>query len=135
MISGRLISRSCTTSWSDWNHGDLYLTAEALVRVRLPVPTAEGRRLRDTVGPTPRYRDLPSADEAGPLLDLDPTNRCIRLTEITSARLRRGAFNDRLALTLQDGTRSKLLWLRVDPAYDVLARELPDRLGTAFRRG
>lgn len=133
MISGRLISRSCTTSWSDWNHGDLYLTAEALVRVRLPVPSAEGRRLRDTVGPTPRYRDLPSAEEAGPLLALDPTNRCIRLAEVASARLHRGILTDRLALTTQDGAHLTLLWLRADPAYDVLAHELPERLGAAFR--
>ena len=133
MISGRLISRSCTTSWSDRHHGDLYLTAEALVRVRLPVPTAEGRRLRDSVGPTPRYRDLPSAEEAGPLLALDPTNRCIRLAEVASARLHRGILTDRLALTTQDGAHLKLLWLRADPAYDVLAHELPDRLGAAFR--
>ena len=135
MISGRLISRSCTTSWSDRDHGDLYLTAEALVRVRLPVPTAEGRRLRDTVGPTPRYQDLPSADEAGPLLALDPTNRCVRLDQVASARLHRGILSDRLGLTMRDGTRLKLLWLRVDPAYDVLADALPERLGSAFRRG
>lgn len=105
------------------------------MRVRLPVPTAEGRRLRDTVGPAPRYRDLPSADEAGPLLALDPTNRCIRLDEVASARLHRGILNDRLALTLQEGSRLTLFWLRVDPAYDVLAQELPERLGSAFRTG
>lgn len=135
MIVGRLVSRSCTTSWSDWNHGDLYLTAEALVRVRLPVPTAEGRRLADTVGPTPRYQDLPSIAEAGPLLALDPTNRCIPLADITSARLRRGVLSSRLALSLRDGTHLKLLWLRVDPAYEVLRQELPGSLGGAFGLG
>ena len=69
------------------------------------------------------------------LLALDPTTRCIRLAEITSARLHRGILNDRLALTTRDGTRCRLLWLHVDPAYDVLASELPERLGTACRAG
>lgn len=33
---------------------------------------------------------------------------------------------------MQDGAHPKLLWLRVDPAFEVLRRELPKLLGQAF---
>ncbi len=47
----------------------------------------------------------------------------------SSARLRRGIKNGRLAVVLRDGSRVKLLWLKDDPAYDVLHTVLVERLG------
>jgi len=54
----------------------------------------------------------------------DDKNRQIRLDAIKTARLRRGLLNSRLSITLDDGTRIKLLWLKDDPAYEVLAAHL-----------
>lgn len=90
VITGELISRSCTTSWPDWNHGDLFLTAEALIRVRLPEPTAAAMLLRNSVGPEPQYRELPATANAHSLLAADHTNGYIPLAGVNSARLHRG---------------------------------------------
>ena len=54
-------------------------------------------------------------------------NRRAPLAEIRSAKLRRGLLNGRLSLVLDDGTRIKLLWLKTDPAHDILAAG-PSRL-------
>jgi hypothetical protein len=40
----------------------------------------------------------------------------IPANEIVTARIRSGALNCRLSLTLVDGRRVKWLWLRADPA-------------------
>jgi hypothetical protein len=96
--SARLISRSCTTGWLDWGHGELWLTETALVRVR---------RSR---GHTP------------------PTNRHLSFAEIAAARLHRGRVNDRLSVTLHSGGRHKLLWLSSEAAYGVLLDVLPRHL-------
>ena len=132
VTTGELISRTCTTSWSDWSHGDLYLTPEALIRIRLPQPTPEAMRFRNTVGPRLQHRELPPANEADRVLAADPTNRYILLADVRAARLHYGILSDRLALTMGEGVSLKLLWLRFDPALTVLQRELPARVGTAF---
>ena len=59
----------------------------------------------------------------------DAKNRRVALAEIRTARLRRGLLNGRLSVALHDGTRIKVLWLKTDPAYEILAELLRDRLG------
>jgi hypothetical protein len=126
MASGtpRLLSRSCTTGWFDWVWGDLWLTEDALVRLSRGMPETreaarqrKGRRGSSTVtDPIPTM--TPEALDAR--LSEDRRNRRAPLAEIRTAKLRRGLLNGRLSLVLQDGTRIKWLWLKHDPAHDVL---------------
>ncbi len=125
MVGGLLLSRSCTTGWLDWNHGELILTADALVRVKLPEPTEAGRRMRNTVPGDPSVRRAVGLGEAAGLLNAHPTNRFIPLDEIESADLHQGVLSDRLAVRVADGSRYKFLWLHADPAYAILRDRLP----------
>lgn len=133
MISpARCISRSCTTGWLDWVHGELWLLPDGLIRRRLSLAETRANGLTRTV-PAP----LPTADPAG----FDPaavlaghrTNKVIAFAEIASARLKRGRTADALRLSMVDGTRHRLLWLVADPAHDVLSTVLPRQLGDRLR--
>jgi hypothetical protein len=123
-----LVTRSCTTGWTDWVHGELWLLPDHLVRRRL-----SHRAARDN-GNRRRVASLP-VEVYGPYLNLDdiaaahPTNKVLPLDAVLNARLHRGLLNDRLAVTMRDGECHKLLWLKVDPAHEILSHALADRLG------
>lgn len=126
-----LISRSCTTSWLDWVHGELWLTESALIRTR----SSLGQTLvngKSGVSPTlaPAVRPVPIPPHLTPerVAAGHPTNRYIPLAEIASAALHRGHMSDRLNLAMSSGTRHKLLWLSADPAYAILRDALPSAL-------
>ncbi|MET9406292.1 hypothetical protein ABZX90_11060 [Streptomyces sp. NPDC002935] len=116
----RLLTRSCTTGWGDWIHGELWLLPSSLVRRRLGFTAT----VANSKGPTV-VMPLPEADVtagATALIEAEHrTNKVIPLAGIASARLRRGITADRLTVHMQDGTQHKFLWL---PAYAVLAHEL-----------
>ncbi|MFI7214065.1 hypothetical protein [Micromonospora maritima] len=131
--TARLVTRSCTTGWADWVHGELWLLPHLLVRRRLSLRETRAHRNGRTV-PHP-LPGLPASS-----LDLDavaaahPSNKVLALDGVTEARLHRGILSDRLALTMRDGSRHKLLWLAVDPAYEVLGHALAESLGGRLRR-
>lgn len=123
-----LISRSCTTSWTDWIHGELWLAPDALVRLRLDL----AQTMLGGAGPA---TDLPKQAPLG-LRGFDPaavradhsTNKYLHFDDITSAQLRRGILTGRLSVTMRTGEQHKLLWLRSDPAYMILRVALPQRI-------
>jgi len=113
-----LLSNHCTTGWFDWTPGELWLTPDALVRVR--------RGVRSAFRPVSPLGARVNAME----LRFSPTDSgrtYIPLVDIRTARLRRGVLNGRLAVATYSGQRYKLLWLRSDPAYDVLRERLGAR--------
>jgi hypothetical protein len=118
-----LLTRSCTTGWTDWLHGELWLLPTALVRrpLGLSATVANGR------GPTVRT-PLPEGDAdeiaALPTVGGSRGGRVIPFADIATASLRRGGSTDRLAVNHHDGTSCKLLWLHRDPAAAVLAQVL-----------
>jgi hypothetical protein len=128
-----LISRSCTTGWFDWVWGDLWLTEDALFRIsRGMTETRQAARRRKGHGGS-TVTDTDAVDAMTPeqlrdLVSADRKNRTVGLEEIRSAKLRRGVLNSRLSLVLHDGTRIKLLWLKDDPAHDVLEERLAEHL-------
>jgi hypothetical protein len=125
----RLLSRSCTTGWLDWVWGDLWLTDDALYRVsRGMAETRTAARARPRGGSTVPDSDAMAPEALDEEVLADAKNRRAPLTEIRSAKLRRGLLNGRLSLVLDDGTRIKLLWLKSDPAHDILAEVLQDHL-------
>ncbi len=135
-----MISRSCTTGWLDWVWGDLWLTADSVLRISRGMAETRGAALQrkrrgggSTVTPESAGGGGVSALELEQKVGADKKNRCIQLREIRAARLRRGAFNSRLSVELDDGTRLKLLWLKTDPAFDTLRSLLEGRLGPALK--
>jgi hypothetical protein len=90
--------------------------------------TASTESPRDTCQRQPSHRTQSSPRDACVVLNLSdiaaahPTNKVLALDAVVKARLRRGALTDRLALKTHDGSRHKLLWLKVDPAHEVLGR-------------
>lgn len=129
---GILLSRSCTTGWLDWVHGELWLTRTALIRSRLSLRETRAHGTSATVyGPVDA---VPLPDQLSPeqVRCGHRTNRYISLSEVSRARLRRGLVNDRLNVTLRGGGRFTFLWLRADPGYAVLGESLPNLLGDRF---
>lgn len=123
-----LISRSCTTSWLDWVHGELWMAPDALVRLRLSL----GQSARHGPGPTVALPERADPDDPQFAPDVvragNRRNKYIRFDDIASARLRRGILNGRLSITTHSGERHKFLWLGSDPAFMILMAELPHRI-------
>jgi hypothetical protein len=74
-----------------------------------------------------------SHDDVARIMDTDRRNKWIPRGELRSARLREGLLNSRLSAELADGSGVKLLWLKSDPAFDVLRSSLGEWLGDALR--
>jgi hypothetical protein len=129
MRAPRLISRSCTTGWFDWVWGDLWLTEDALIRLSRGMPETKRAARKRKGGSTVDAVEATTPEALGGRVSADRMNRQAPLGEFRTAKLRRGVLNDPLSLVLEDGTRIKLLWLKADPAHDVLAEVLADRLG------
>ncbi|MEO3743792.1 hypothetical protein [Plantactinospora sp. B5E13] len=130
--TARLITRSCTTGWADWIHGELWLLPDLLVRRRLTLKATRANKNLPTVS-----QPLPEVEAASldlnEIADAHRTNKVLAFDAVAEARLHRGILTDRLALRMRDGSRHKLLWLRVDPAYEVLCQALGEPLGHRLR--
>jgi hypothetical protein len=113
-----LITRTCTTGWGDWVHGELWSWPSALARVRLPLGHTLGSSAGKPAGPHPT-RLSPEEVRAG-----HRRNRYLPLDDVARAALHRGVMNDRLGVTMRDGSRHKLLWLRTDSAFEILQERL-----------
>lgn len=119
----RLLTRACTTGWGDWIHGELWLSPSSLVRRRLGFTATVANGKGPTVaGPLPEADVTEAAAEQ--IRAEHRTNKVLSLADIASVRIHRGFVSDRLGLRMKDGAQHKLLWLSVDPAYDVLVDEL-----------
>jgi hypothetical protein len=123
---GRLISRSCTTGWADWVHGELWLLPTALVRRRLSLADSKANGLGRTV-PEPFPTLLAAEVDHSQVLTAHRTNKVIVFDDVVSGTLFRGRTAHGLKLVMANGQRHKLLWLVRDPAFDVLAEVLPGR--------
>lgn len=133
-IECTLLTASCTTGWSDWIHGELWLCPDGLLRRALGLGATMAHGTLQTVDPsTPVRRRLTSEEIAA--IGGGRRNRWIRWDSIARAELRSGPLTHSLHLELRDGTRQKLLWLGVDPARARLADVLPSVLGERFVAG
>lgn len=132
-----LITASCTTSWFDWIHGELWLCPTGLLRRSVGLITTIRHGSRQTVDPLARPTRVFGRDEIAHILAAGRRNRWITWAEITHATLKRGVIDHSLHLELGVGRREKFLWLRIDGGYDLLegalARALPGRF-TALRK-
>jgi hypothetical protein len=127
------VTRSCTTGWLDWTHGELWLTSTGLIRRRLSLQATRAHGLGPTVAEPLERADVAAFDLDG-LLAQHPTNKVIAFSDIAHARLVRGLTTHGLRLRTLDGRRHKLLWLARDPAYRILSKALATTLGERLHR-
>lgn len=123
-----LISRSCTTGWLDWVHGELWLLPHGLVRSSIGLDGTIANGWRSGIGrtvphPLP-YRPVAAFDHAQ-ILAARRTNKVLPYDRIAAATLSRGRMGQGLELTMTDGRKHVLAWLPRDPAHAVLSETLP----------
>ena len=105
----RLISGTTTTGWFDWQHGELWLAADGLVR--------RPRGWAATVAGDGITHDLQARPEDEPIEEefseeVLTRDLWIPAKSIRTASLRRGITTGRLKLGLANGRNVKLLWVR-----------------------
>lgn len=126
-----LVTASCTTSWFDWIHGELWLCPQGLLRRSLGLGTTLRHGARQTVDPGSRPTRTFTAADIRLILAAGRRNRWILWSELSHASLKRGIVDRSLHLELGDRRREKFIWLRIDGGYDLLeaalSRSLPGR--------
>lgn len=132
----RLISRSTTTGWWDWEHGELWLGLEGLLRRR--------RGWLNTIASVGLIQDMHSRGidpEIHGAFTAETIERAVQqgglwipVGTICGARLRPGIITGRLNLTLADGRSVKLLWAKSSLTYESLRDALRRLLRDALQR-
>ena len=127
-----LISASCTTSWFDWIHGELWLCPNGLLRRSLCLVAT----LRHGGGPTLDTRNRPTRDftqvEIDQIVARGRRNRWIPWSAITKVTLKRGIMDHSLHIELGDRRRERFLWLKVDGGWETLEHALAVALPGRF---
>lgn len=118
----RLISRSTTTGWLDWEHGELWLAPDGLLRRRRGwAKSVAGVGLVHDMLATNADPEIRQPFTSGEVdLVVRRGGLWIPAAEIQAARLRPGIITGRLGLTLADGRSVKLLWAKSTLTYDSL---------------
>jgi hypothetical protein len=129
-----LLTTSCTTGWFDWAHGRLWLCSAGLLRESTGLSTTIARRGRpEPIDPAGRQTRLFSRADRDHVVDAGAQNVWIAWSDVARATLKRGIVDHSLHLERVDRTRAKLLWLRDDSGFDLLALALGEALGDRFR--
>lgn len=125
---GVLVSGACTTGWTDWVHGDLWLCRGGLFRVRSSIGETLANGVRATVDATDPPLILIGSETIGRLVRSHRTNRWIPKEEIREVRFHRGITTSRVLIRMQGGTAVKLLWPKRDGGLDLLQAWLGARV-------
>ena len=129
-----LISRSCTTGWLDWIHGELWLLPTALIRRGLGLAATRANGLGRTV-PDPLPQLPANVFDRHAIRAERRTNKVIAFDDVDRAALFQGRAWHGLNLVTKDDHSHKLWWLKEDPAYFVLVEALAAKLGSRLTRG
>lgn len=124
---GVLLSRSTTTGWLDWMHGEMWLFENGILRIPIGwilTILCVGYFFNPQKQVTRSFTD----DEFARLLN-DRRVRWIPRDQLASAELRHTVGADELRAQLIDGQQVQLLWLRQDGAYYALQQPLWQWLG------
>lgn len=127
----RLISLSATTGWLDWEHGELWLANDGILRRRrgwLATASADGLDPLRMTGAV-----LPDVQQDFSEPELENVRRSgglwVPAEQVLSARLRAGILTGRVSLGLADGRFVKLLWARSPVTFDSLQESLGTWVG------
>ena len=125
-----LVTAGCTTGWTDWIHGELWLCPDGLLRRALGL----GSTVRHLWFPTVRPGEWPmhsfSAKEVQRIVANGRTNRWVAYESIATAWL----GDSQLDIETRNGQQVTFMWVPVDdvtPLRTKLADVLEDRLRSA----
>jgi hypothetical protein len=124
-----LLTKSATTGWLDWIHGELWLFPHGLLRIplNLAITYVHG------AGPTVNAKQRPQHafdQTALQTLLTSQKNIWIPRESIQEAYLHHGIITDRLRLTVGDHRSVKFLWFPWDGALQLLQSTLAEWLGS-----
>jgi hypothetical protein len=123
-----LVTAGCTTGWTDWIHGELWLCPNGLLRRSVGLGATLKHAVFRTVDPKMRpVADFAAADIARIVSD-GRRNLWISWPEIEHADLQ----PVRLNLRMRDGSKVTFMWVPVDDV-DPLRERLPIVLGDRIR--
>lgn len=117
---GVLVSGACTTGWTDWVHGELWLCRSGLLRIRSGMSATLANGMDATVDADNRPLILIGSETIERLVRSHRTNRWIPKQEIGEARFHRGITTSRVLIRMRDGASVKLLWPKLDGGLDLL---------------
>ena len=131
----RLVSRSTTTGWLDWEHGELWLSSTGLLRRRRgwSQTVASGGLMQDVRARTSDVTIQERFTSAAVKNVIEYGGLWIPADSIQTARLRAGIITGRLSLGVGDGQSIKLLWARSSLTYESLREALSRWLRNQFR--
>jgi hypothetical protein len=127
-----LLSASCTTGWTDWIHGELWLCPSGLLRRSLDLAVTMRHGANPTVDPARRPTRWFTSGEIAQITQSNRRNRWVPWASISTASAKRGPLTDSLHVELNDGGQSKFLWLKVDDAMGLVAEAAAQHLGNRF---
>ena len=119
-----LVSAGCTTGWTDWIHGELWLCPDGLLRRALGFVATFRHGVFSTVTPARRPIRTFAPRDIETILKRSRRNQWIQWDIIRSAHL----VPSRLDMQLHDGGRVTLMWPPVDD-ISPLRENLPTLLG------
>ena len=128
--NAQLLTPRCTTGWTDWLWGELWLLPDGLLRLSTGSRGFIAAWTLGIVGAEmPGLVRPVTAGDIPDLLARRGRNRWIPRDQVSDAFLRKGLIQGRLRVVLSDGTRIKLLWLNDDTVHQVLRLTLEEWLG------
>jgi hypothetical protein len=127
------LTASCTTGWTEWIHGDLWLLPhDGLLRLPSGLARTIAHTFWPTVDPAMPITKCLSVDEARQAVVGHSKAIWIPRQEILEASLRSGIVTDRLRICRTDGTTVTLFWSRHDKAKDPLWLVLERWIGSGL---
>jgi hypothetical protein len=123
-----LISASCTTGWTDWIHGELWLCSDGLLRRSLGLAATLRHGVRPTADALARPSRTFSDTDIRQIASANRRNRWIPWERVAAAELSHALGADSLRVVLDDGQQFRFLWLRVDIPFDDFVERLSPML-------
>jgi len=123
-----LVTAGCTTGWTDWIHGELWLCPDGLLRRSLGLTATIRHAMFPTVKPGDWKTSSFSSEEIEGVVALGRTNHWVPWQTIAWARLGPA----RMDLGIDNGGSLTLMWVPVDDVTPLRMR-LPEILGDRLR--
>lgn len=121
-IEGRLLSKSATTGWLDWMHGELWLFPDGLLRI--PMGWGKTILMMGYFFNSRRAQPRAFSEDERAALITRRRNMWIPFADVQQARLRHSMGADELVVTLTNGQRKQLLWIPNSLAFATLQQVL-----------
>lgn len=134
LVACTQISMTCTTSMTDWVHGDLWLCPDGLLRRsrgwRATISNLDNKGTKASIHPKEaRPTRAFSTDERRQIDASDKRNWWIPWGDVAEAKLGDGPVSLGVHLTLTDGRRVSFRWFKAEGGLDLLKATMAPALG------